>query len=580
MAVNGQNGEKIAYSNGHTNGNGNGMNGEDHFDRNSMLGHLGANPYDDEPAPPLLYFHSVPAAWRWLTSWAIPGLGMFCEAYYIFSIGNIKPIFSYEYPSCFKTMTTCNANETRAPDYSQILGIIFGMITLGYVGDRIGRKWGSVTTVSLMSIGAILLTACGAGLSGHSFMINYIVAQFVFGYGVGGEYPMAAGSAAERAEAGGRAKAAKRGMEVVLTFSMQGVGNFTNTLVILILFLCYDTYHPINHIKTTTYHVDRLDSVWRTSFGLGGIPLLFMLYYRIFRLRESAVWRANNATRTSASRKADFTALFANYWPRLLATAGSWFLWDFSFYGNKVFQSQFIAILSPKASLFTNIAWTLLNSGCALVGYYVAAFTVDSKYVGRIRIQLLGFAMVGILFFVSAIWYKELIKPGGIHVFQFIYFFSSFWGQWGPNCTTFLLAGELYPTDVRTTAHGFSAGVAKVGALWASVWFNYLGSRTKFWLTASFNIGGFFLTLLFMPDPLRVSLTELDRSWKCKRTGQPYYGEAIAPSNLSYYERLAGYGKNYDRARDEEARWAEGAGTNPKGKDGVQMANKDSTAAV
>lgn len=167
-----------------------------------------------------------------------------------------------------------------------------------------------------------------------------------------------------------------------------------------------------------------------------------------------------------------------------------------------MFQSQFIAILSPKASLFVSIAWTLLNSGapksfcscvtakasseqlrlvvavqprqpaqlpaqphhrlhppippvagrivckrcphaagCALIGYYVAAFTVDSKYVGRIRIQLLGFAMVGILFFVSAIWYKELIKPGGIHVFQFIYFFSSFWGQWGPNCTTFLLAG-------------------------------------------------------------------------------------------------------------------------------------------
>ena len=36
---------------------------------------------------------------------------------------------------------------------------------------------------------------------------------------------------------------------------------------------------------------------------------------------------------------------------------------------------------------------------------------------------------------------------------------------------------------------------------------------------------------------------QLDRSWKCRRTGQPYYGEAIAPSNLSYYERLAGYGK-------------------------------------
>ena len=36
--------------------------------------------------------------------------------------------------------------------------------------------------------------------------------------------------------------------------------------------------------------------------------------------------------------------------PRLLATAGCWFLWDFSFYGNKVFQSAFIKILSPSGA--------------------------------------------------------------------------------------------------------------------------------------------------------------------------------------------------------------------------------------
>ena len=41
---------------------------------------------------------------------------------------------------------------------------------------------------------------------------------------------------------------------------------------------------------------------------------------------------------------------------------------DFSFYGNKVFQSSFIQILSPGASLLTTLLWTLLNSGCALVG--------------------------------------------------------------------------------------------------------------------------------------------------------------------------------------------------------------------
>ena len=35
------------------------------------------------------------------------------------------------------------------------------------------------------------------------------------------------------------------------------------------------------------------------------------------------------------------------------------------------------------------------------------------------------------LFYVSAAAYKPLTSKGGIHVFQFIYFFSSFWGQFG-----------------------------------------------------------------------------------------------------------------------------------------------------
>ena len=73
-----------------------------------------------------------------------------------------------------------------------------------------------------MMVGCILLTLTGLGTSDKGMVIMYIVAQFVFGYGVGGEYPMAAGSAAERAEAGGKKHAAARGREVVMTFSMQG----------------------------------------------------------------------------------------------------------------------------------------------------------------------------------------------------------------------------------------------------------------------------------------------------------------------------------------------------------------------
>ena len=62
------------------------------------------------------------------------------------------------------------------------------------------------------------------------------------------------------------------------------------------------------------------------------------------------MWR-----RRSAEEKAkDIAHLATYYWSRLIATAGCWFFWDFGFYGNKVFQSQFVSILqggsaSPEA---------------------------------------------------------------------------------------------------------------------------------------------------------------------------------------------------------------------------------------
>ena len=38
----------------------------------------------------------------WVFSWMVPGLGMFNESYYIFSVGNVKPIWREQYPRCWK----------------------------------------------------------------------------------------------------------------------------------------------------------------------------------------------------------------------------------------------------------------------------------------------------------------------------------------------------------------------------------------------------------------------------------------------------------------------------------------------
>ena len=68
---------------------------------------------------------------------------------------------------------------------------------------------------------------------------------------------------------------------------------------------------------------------------------------------------------------------------------------------------------------------------------------------------------------------------------QFLYFFSSFWNQFGPNCTTWLVAGEVYPTDVRAFFHGISAAFGKAGAAIASAIFEQVSTRDTYYASAA-----------------------------------------------------------------------------------------------
>ena len=59
-------------------------------------------------------------------------------------------------------------------------GIILGMCLLGAIGDRIGRRKGSITTASIMLFGAILLTVQN-GVTMKGFTVMYMISQLVFG---------------------------------------------------------------------------------------------------------------------------------------------------------------------------------------------------------------------------------------------------------------------------------------------------------------------------------------------------------------------------------------------------------------
>jgi hypothetical protein len=251
---------------------------------------------------------------------------------------------------------------------------------------------------------------------------------------------------------------------------------------------------------------------------------------------------------------------FTYFGSRLLATAGAWFANDVFFYGNKLFQHEFIKVITPNNdSVMVGWLYNLINVGVSLVGYYLASFLIDNKLYGRKRMMIVGFMADFVLFVVPAFAFDFFTRPENIHAFQAMYFLSSFFNQFGPNSVTFLVAAEVFPTPVRATAHGFAAAIGKLGALVAAILYNYIDTQTKFYVVPWFGLAGAVLTWLFLPDTTGLDLKEQERRWSYIRAGreQDYHGIATHPKHLSVWERMRGIGKQYDAKVDYEMKIAE-----------------------
>lgn len=343
-----------------------------------------------------------------------------------------------------------------------------------------------------------------------------------------------------------------RGRKVTSAFLMQGWGQFVNQalLIILLLILHHGDGDPPYSTVTTQW-------LWRLSFAIPAVGTLWLVYYRAYKMPHASRQLAA-AKKKSNVTGYDFESLKATcnfFGGRLLATAGTWFCNDVFFYGNKLFQAQFIAVISGgESSVMTGWIWNLYNVIVSLAGYYLASILIDNKFYGRKMMQQVGFLMCFIMFIVPAFHYDYYTSKAGIKAFQAMYFLSSFFNQFGPNSVTFLVAGEVFPTPIRASAHGFSACIGKAGALLASVLYNYIDTQTKFYVVPWFGLAGMLLTWLFLPDTTGLDLKEQERRWAYIRAGREseYHGIAIHPKHLSFWERLRGVGKHYNPELDHK----------------------------
>ena len=62
---------------------------------------------------------------------------------------------------------------------------------------------------------------------------------------------------------------------------------------------------------------------------------------------------------------------------------------------------------------------------------------------------------------------------------MFLYCLANFFQNFGPNVTTFVIPGEVFPTRYRSTGHGFSAACGKLGAIVAQAIFFVKGDAIE-----------------------------------------------------------------------------------------------------
>ncbi|KOS21139.1 Inorganic phosphate transporter 1-2 [Escovopsis weberi] len=483
----------------------------------------------------------------------IPGAGLGLEGYVLFSIGNLQSLFATVWPDCWGSNKTCDLNWISAVTYLEIIGIMVGQVFVGVIGDWIGRRWGLIQDAIIMFVGLIMLTASW-GLTLQGWVICYAWSLFFYSLGVGGEYPITATSSLESAVTAGKLSTKEdrlhRGRRVTMAFLMQGWGQFFNQVILIVLLAIF------NHGRGgPPYTEEAAQFAFRLSFAFPAIGTLWLVYYRTWKMPNASKQLAQAKARTSVTGY-DVTALkycCTEYGGRLVATAGTWFCNDVFFYGNKLFQGQFIKVIAPNdKSILTGWSWNLVNITVSLAGYYLASLLIDNKLYGRKMMQQVGFFMCFLMFVIPAFKYDYYSSPAGIHAFQAMYFLSSFFNQFGPNSVTFLVAGEVFPTPIRATAHGFSACLGKAGALLASVLYNYIDIKTKFLVVPWFGLAGMLLTWLFLPDTTGLDLKEQERRWRYIREGKAseYHGVAVNPHHLSVWERFRGVGKSYNPQLD------------------------------
>ncbi|GAA4395866.1 MFS transporter [Tsukamurella soli] len=456
---------------------------------------------------------STPMTGMQFRIWALACAGKFFEGMVVFMTGVAVPLIAVQFH--------LNSADKGIVTAASLAGILVGASALGSLADTYGRKRMFIIEMIIFVVFLIALTLAPD-------FITLVICLFGAGLALGCDYPTAHMVISESIPT------TARGRLVLSAFAFQAVGACIGTTVGFI-------------ILTADPDIDS----WRWMYATTIIPAILVVVGRLF-ISDSPHWliakgrtaEAEKATRQLLKRvpqypksislghlqhkhndhggKTGYLTLFdkQNRRATILASV-PWFLQDLSTYGIGIFTPTILAAVLGKESTSNAVSSTIHNDilgakGSALmnilfiVGILAAILLVERT--GRIKLQLVGFIGCAVGLLLTGLSMRAdgsndmlLLFIG----FTLFYFMTNL----GPNAMTYLLAGEVFPTQVRGKGAGFAASFAKIGAVLTAFLFpillKSLGTTTLLYFLVGTCLVGTVVTYLFRIETKGVNLESI-----------------------------------------------------------------------
>lgn len=452
--------------------------------------------------------------------WILASAGKFFEGLVVFMTGVALPLIVKDFG--------LSPAEKGIVGAAPLAGIMVGAIALGGLADIYGRRWMFVVE---MAVFAVFLT----GLTWSPGYLWLVIFLFGVGLALGCDYPTAHLVISESIAS------KDRGRLVLSAFAFQAIGALVGTIV---GFVILSNFPEIG--------------AWRWMYATAIVPAVVVVLGRL-KISDSGHWLMSQGRKAEAEAevarllerappypkqvrladlRADERAAAARVrqnggWRELFVLPGRratilasvpWFLQDLATYGIGIFTPTIlvkamghedIAAHNVSALIARDI---LAAKGAALldvlliVGILAAVLLADR--VGRIRLQIVGFvgcaAGLGLAAFSlhAAEPARSILLFGGFMLFNFM-------TNVGPNAQTYLLAGEVFPTEIRGKGAGFAAAFAKAGAVVTAFLFPVLlagiGVDLLLGILIASSLLGAWVTWQFRIETTGVSLEKIGR---------------------------------------------------------------------